>query len=154
MNKFLIAGFSMLLPSVHPIHDTQPAYEHEPRCYYAEPSPHLEEITSDNFDEKVLQNNLPAIVEFYAPWCTSCLEMKGVFEDACGSLEGRAYCGAYDADRIDISTDPIMQEYDIDGVPEFLFFCRGWEISKLRISSDTDAFLLKWRIQQLIYLCA
>ena len=54
------------------------------------------EITEDNFEEEVLQSELPFVIDFYADWCVPCGEMEPVFEEVAKRLEGRVKCGRVD----------------------------------------------------------
>ena len=41
----------------------------------------LYEITDQNFEEEVVQSQVPCVIEFTAGWCTMCDEMVPTFEE-------------------------------------------------------------------------
>ena len=45
------------------------------------------ELTSANFNKIIGSNDLPVMVDFWAPWCAPCRMMAPVFEQAAAQLE-------------------------------------------------------------------
>ncbi|KAF3924925.1 hypothetical protein ABW21_db0208138 [Orbilia brochopaga] len=86
---------------------------------YSSSSPVLQ-LTSKNFNEKILKSNHASIVEFYAPWCGHCKNLKPAYEAAAGNLKGLAQVAAIDCD--DDANKPTCQEYGIQGFPTLKSF--------------------------------
>ncbi|MDI6737506.1 MAG: thioredoxin domain-containing protein [Nanoarchaeota archaeon] len=107
-----------------------------------------EELTPDNFEEKVYNNPLPASVEFYAKWCGPCRELRPVFEDVCGELEGKVYCAAYNTDH---ETDDGSSKFGADSVPIIGFYCHG--VQEDRIEGKISKEDLKKRMEDFIGSC-
>ncbi|KAF5398037.1 hypothetical protein PHET_09027 [Paragonimus heterotremus] len=55
------------------------------------------ELTDSNFDEIVLNSEEPWLVEFYAPWCGHCKNLKPHWDRAATELKGVMKVGAVDA---------------------------------------------------------
>ena len=51
------------------------------------------EITEDNFEQEVMQSELPVVIDFWADWCAPCKELEPRFEEVAQILEGRVKCG-------------------------------------------------------------
>ena len=45
------------------------------------------DLTPDNFDKKVINSDSIWIVEFYAPWCGHCQQLKPDYEKAAAALK-------------------------------------------------------------------
>jgi protein disulfide-isomerase A6 len=39
------------------------------------------DLIPDNFDKVVLESNIPALVEFFAPWCGHCKKLAPIYEE-------------------------------------------------------------------------
>lgn len=79
------------------------------------------EVTSANFQEKVLKSELPVLVEFGAEWCPPCKMLKPVIDDL-----ARRYAGKMQVGLLDCDAEPdIQQKYGIMGLPTLLLFQNG-----------------------------
>lgn len=54
------------------------------------------DITEENFEQEVVQSELPVVIDFWADWCAPCMELKPRFEEVARALEGRVKCGRVD----------------------------------------------------------
>ncbi|KAI2620475.1 thioredoxin-domain-containing protein [Hypoxylon sp. NC1633] len=64
---------------------------------YLKSSP-VVQVDAKNFDGIVNKSNYTTIVEFYAPWCGHCQNLKPAYEKAAKNLEGLAHVAAVDCD--------------------------------------------------------
>ncbi|MCL2088891.1 MAG: thioredoxin [Oscillospiraceae bacterium] len=81
----------------------------------------IAKISEMDFEESVLNGELPVIADFYAEWCPPCKMLAPVLEEAAAELEGVA-----EIVKINVDESPqLAAEYDISTVPTLLFFKDG-----------------------------
>lgn len=83
------------------------------------------ELTESNFDSKVLDSDDVWLVNFYAPWCPHCKNLKPVYEEASRAIrkEGikNVKLGAIDASQY----QSYAQKFGIRGFPTLKYFPAG-----------------------------
>ncbi|OAA55186.1 Thioredoxin-like fold protein [Cordyceps fumosorosea ARSEF 2679] len=65
---------------------------------YTKKSPVLQ-VDAKSFDRLINRSNYTSIVEFYAPWCGHCQNLKPAYEKAATNLQGLAKVAAVDCDE-------------------------------------------------------
>ncbi len=78
-------------------------------------------FTAANFEEEVLNSQIPVLVDFYADWCGPCKMMAPVVENLAESFEGKVKVGKL---NIDDEMD-IAQKYRVMSIPTFIIFKDG-----------------------------
>ncbi len=78
-------------------------------------------ITNANFNEEVLNSELPVLIDFYADWCGPCKMMSPVVEELAGEYEGKAKVS-----KINVDQEPeIAEKYGVMSIPNFVFIKNG-----------------------------
>ncbi|XP_047983335.1 protein disulfide-isomerase like 2-1-like [Salvia hispanica] len=77
-------------------------------------------LTSENFDEIVLDEKKDVLVEFYAPWCGHCKNLAPTYEKVATALnqEADVVIANLDADKY----KDLAEKYGVSGYPTLKFF--------------------------------
>ncbi len=79
------------------------------------------EATDGNFEQLVLNSELPVIVDFWAEWCGPCRMVGPIVEEVGNDYEGKAIVA-----KVDVDSNPgITAKYGIRNIPTILFFKEG-----------------------------
>ena len=78
-------------------------------------------ITEANFEEKVLNSPLPALLFAWAPWCSSCKAFMPVIDDFAKDSESRIRVGKMNVDQ----NPNLSSKYSILSVPQIFVFDNG-----------------------------
>lgn len=82
------------------------------------------EFTKENFDQEVLKNDTPVLVDFWAPWCGPCQVMGPVIEELSGEVT-TAKIG-----KLNVDEHPeIAEQYGIMSIPTMKVF-KGGQVVK------------------------
>ncbi len=85
-----------------------------------------EQISSAEWQQKVLDASEPVLIDFFATWCGPCKMMAPVIDEIAGEKAGSA--SVY---KIDIDENPdIAQQYGIMSIPTFIVFKNGEPAAK------------------------
>ncbi len=85
------------------------------------------DITSKEWDTKVLGSRVLTAVDFWAPWCPWCMKLKPIFEELAKDYSNKVVFAKVNVD----AELEIAQRYSIMGIPVIKFFCDGKEVGEL-----------------------
>ncbi len=77
----------------------------------------IEHINADEFDKKVLQSEVPVLVDFYAEWCGPCQALAPLLEEVAQETPS--------AKIVKVNVDEnyeLASRYDITSIPSLLVF--------------------------------
>lgn len=78
-------------------------------------------FTDQNFDQEVLKNTKPVMVDFWAPWCGPCLAMEPIIDDLAKEFKDEIIVGKLNVDENKITTE----KYSIMSIPNIKIFQNG-----------------------------
>ena len=87
----------------------------------------ITEATDTNFQEVVLDSELPVLVDFWAPWCGPCRMVTPVIESMAEKMNR-------DIKFVKLNTDQNVktaQDHGIMGIPTLLVFKGGQEADRI-----------------------
>ena len=88
-------------------------------------SEHIREFTDENFQEEVLQSDVPVLVDFWAEWCMPCRMLAPTIDEIAGEWAGKVKVGKIDTDKARNTS----VEYKITAIPTVIIFKSG-EVAK------------------------
>ena len=85
------------------------------------------EVNDANFDQEVLQSEQPALVDFWAGWCTPCKAIAP-YVDAVAA----AYAGKLKVTKVNVDQNGAApSRYGIRGIPALLLFKGGKVVDQI-----------------------
>ena len=85
------------------------------------------ETTDATFDEDVLQNDTPVLVDFWAPWCGPCRMVAPVVEELSEDYDGKVKFVKLNTDE----NPMIAGKYGIRSIPTLLIFKGGEQVGQI-----------------------
>lgn len=84
------------------------------------------EITKNNFDQLVLQNELPVLIDFWAPWCGPCKMVGPIVEEIAAELDGKVAVGKINVDN----EQELAVKFGVMSIPTLMVFKNGELVKK------------------------
>lgn len=78
-------------------------------------------ITKDNFQEEVIDSEVPVLLDFWAPWCGPCRMVSPIVDELAEEVSGQAKVGKVNVDE----QQELAQQFRVMSIPTLAVLKNG-----------------------------
>ena len=97
------------------------------------------ELTAANFQSHINRNDIPVVIDFWAPWCGPCKMMAPAFKEAAAQLEPGVRLAKVDTE----AQQNLGAQFGIRSIPTMIMFRNGREVARQSGAMGT-ADIIRW----------
>ena len=98
------------------------------------------ELDAASFDKHIGRNQVPVLVDFWAPWCGPCRMMAPAYEQAAGLLEPQVRVAKLNTEE----AQAIAARFNIRSIPTHALFVGGQEVARQAGAFRTAQDIADW----------
>ena len=96
-------------------------------------------LTNENFQQHLHKNDIPVIIDFWAPWCGPCKMMGPNFEQAAQNFRAKIRFAKVNTEE----QQSLGAHFNIRSIPTLILFKNGKEVDRLSGALDANQ-LISW----------
>jgi thioredoxin 1 len=84
-------------------------------------------LTNENFNEEVIESDVPVLVDFWATWCGPCRAFSPTVDELASEYDGKVKIAKLNVDE----AGEIAQKYRVMSIPTVIIFKSGEPLNRL-----------------------
>ncbi|RYX98156.1 MAG: thioredoxin TrxC [Comamonadaceae bacterium] len=109
------------------------------KCHQPLFTGHSTALGDDSFDRHMTRNQIPVLVDFWAPWCGPCRQMAPAYESATAQLEPHVRVAKVNTE----DAQALGARFNIRSIPTLALFVDGKEVAR-QAGAMGAADIVRW----------